>query len=228
MSFTPLAELGELGGTGEMRDNAHGPAGNTDDKSQATAPHSGHAPPATALPGVASDTPGTVDNRFIEDIIAELNAAPTSSALVATGDPEYSNNPPVGSQVIIAERGAPSVPAASDPVALVPEGPDEQDEPTMGGKDLTTPRDAVVVPTHAALKSPPSCSDAAFWGYVFRGLQDPLVVGMVVVLLSSPTIQRRITAFVPLFMGDSVQGTLLRLLAGCLLYIAFRRIVLIF
>ena len=70
-----------------------------------------------------------------------------------------------------------------------------------------------------------SMYDQEFWRIVARGLRDPLVVGIVVALLSSPRLQRRLSEYCPLLIGDSVQSTIVRMSIGVVIYIVVRKLV---
>ena len=183
---------------------------------------------------------------FIDDIIAELNGTERSPAVTqkrrrAEPPPPSPMAPPPPPPA--AEReglsSSSAVSAPSTPVAGGGQG-GERLAPAM-----TTPRcdyaqpaatgatgavgDQKVAPkgyggVDGTDAKAPSFSDGAFWSFVLRGLRDPLVVGVVVMLVSSPRIQRRVAAYIPIFGGDGVQSALLRLLVGCVIYIVLRNI----
>ena len=71
-----------------------------------------------------------------------------------------------------------------------------------------------------------SCYETSFWIAVLKALRDPIVVGIVVALISSPRIQRRISALIPIVVsGDDIYSTCLRALAGITIFILIRRLI---
>ena len=171
---------------------------------------------ATSDDDGADDDERQVDSNFIDNIIAELNG--TTTHRVDDYEEEDAGKKGGGGNAHVHDPPAPpSSPASADPLASTGSA--------LAGDENNS---ADALSQHDHHRPLPNFSDGAFWGFVLRGLQDPLLVGLIVALISSPRIQRRITAFVPVFIGDSVQSTLIRVFVAIVAYIVLRRLLHVF
>ena len=70
-----------------------------------------------------------------------------------------------------------------------------------------------------------NCYESRFWVSILKALRDPIVVGLVVALVSSPRVQRRAADVMPLIIGgDTVYSTLSRVFVGIVTFILIRRL----
>ena len=70
-----------------------------------------------------------------------------------------------------------------------------------------------------------NCYESRFWLSILKALRDPIVVGLVVALVSSPRVQRRIADILPVIIGgDTVYSTLARVMVGIVTFILVRRL----
>lgn len=175
-------------------------------------------PPPRNLPYQATAAPTTAgagggETEFIDDIIAELNGTAPADAQ--------------GPAEARSDTTAVAAIAPTTANASAASGQGDDGTPGTGVTDKSNDgsasdyADACDGGTGRGL----SMYDGEFWQILARGLRDPLVVGVVVAFVSSPRIQRRIGEFAPLFVGDSVQATLLRAFAAMVVYVIVCRII---
>lgn len=172
---------------------------------------------ATSDDDGADDDERQVDSNFIDNIIAELNGTTTHRVDDYEEEDAGKKGGGGGNAHVHDPPAPPSSPASADPLASTGSA--------LAGDENNS---ADALSQHDHHRPLPNFSDGAFWGFVLRGLQDPLLVGLIVALISSPRIQRRITAFVPVFIGDSVQSTLIRVFVAIVAYIVLRRLLHVF
>lgn len=81
-------------------------------------------------------------------------------------------------------------------------------------------------PATDATQDDGNCYTAIFWIRILKALRDPIVVGLVVALVSSPRVQRRVADVIPVILGgDTIYSTLARSVVGIVTFILIRRFV---
>ena len=233
-NYTPLSALEPSGGSAAIESDQYHPvpkepSGSGGGSSNSTSGKAGGA---------------VVSDNVIDDIIAELNgggggngarasdetttlaAAPADAAPAAgasTGAPEPLPAP--NAQPAPAHPNLPGL--AYEDAYVAPQaygGGDGRFGDDSGGG---AGGDAISTATSSATSTSAtelSLYDAEFWGIVARGLRDPLIVAVVVAVISSPQIQRRLGEFTPLLIGDGIQATLVRAVLAMLLYMGISRL----
>ena len=150
-------------------------------------------------------------------------AGPIASTLPIQGADE---RPPVVEPVVQKPAEGPSD-SFIDSIISELNDPSADADPPLDTPAAPAPDKTIVQPPAtppAKPVKPPHFSDPQFWVMMLRGLRDPLIVGMVVALVASPRIQRRLGEFIP-FAGETVQSHLLRVGAAVVLYIAISRLI---
>lgn len=213
-SYTPLSAL---------EPNAPGGVSAVDTEQYHRVPKAGAAAAAAAVPPQQQQKAAADDDSFIDDIIAELNGTAPAAAPAAA--------PPKDDSTTIAGIAAATAPAAPPPpshadgagataaeAASHPDYADDAAHPFEAEPDEEGDADA------GAPAAELSLYDGEFWSIVARGLRDPIAVAIVVAIVSSPQIQRRLGEFMPRLLGDSIQATLLRAAVAMVLYMGVSRI----